>query len=243
MKEALSTKISLVRKTFKKPIIIVNWDLNPRDLSKTLCEVGDFAALPTGPTRCSSTIDVLYSNIQDYITESDTLLPLQAISGAMSNHRCVFAKATFPVQRRYEWTIKWRRSRNANSEAAFTEEMKLLEWSDLRGNITQMAERLETIIGELTDRHFPLVRVRKRSNGLMITKTIRRLWKRKVRLFKKGRRTDAWWETDWALQTRVEEARNSFVERLLEDEDEYRAGASMQPRDPSHLRSPRRSGR
>ena len=55
-----------------------------------------------------------------------------------------------------------------------------------------MAARLRKVIGELTDRHFPLERVRKRSNeSLWITRKFQRRWKRKVRLYKKGGRMEA----------------------------------------------------
>ena len=77
---------------------------------------------------------------------------------------------------------------------------------------------MQKVVAELTDTHFPLLRLRKRSNELpWITKKIRKLWKRKVRLYKKKGGSDAWWETDRQLQECIEEARTGFVDRMLED--------------------------
>ena len=71
-------------------------------------------------------------------------------------------------------------------------------------------------IGTLTERHFPLVRVRKRSNeSPWITRGIRRLWKKKIQIYKKEGRSQAWWNTDEILQKRIEDSRNEFVEKIL----------------------------
>ena len=94
------------------------------------------------------------------------------------------------------------------------------DWTDLAasGTVDEMATKLQLVIEELTDMHFPLARVRKRSNELpWVTKRIRRLWKRKLQIFKKKGRSVAWWEANRALQTTLEESRNLFVDTLLED--------------------------
>lgn len=238
LKEALGTEISLAKMTFKDPIIIINGDLNHRDFADSLGEVGDFSILPTGPARGASTIDMLYLNIQGSITESSTLPPLQSTSGVLSDHLCVVAGAKFPVQRGYEWTINWRRTRNANSKAAIAEEMRRCDWSDLQGSVVMMAKRLEKVIGELTDKHFPLVRVRKRFNEHpWINWAIRRQWKRKIRIYKKGERSQAWWETEELLQTKIQIPSWSAFWRMGP-----RAGASTQQRGHLHPPSPYGNG-
>ena len=56
-----------------------------------------------------------------------------------------------------------------------------------------MAMRLEQKIAALADTHFPLRRNRRRSNeDPWITRGIRRLWKKKLIIYKKGGRNDAW---------------------------------------------------
>ena len=77
---------------------------------------------------------------------------------------------------------------------------------------------LEKKIAELTEKHFPLQRVRRRSNeDPWITRNIRRLWKKKLRIYKKGGRTDEWWATDSVLQDVIETSKENYVEKLLED--------------------------
>ena len=77
---------------------------------------------------------------------------------------------------------------------------------------------LEEVTSALTEKHFPLVRVRKRSNeDPWITRSIRRLWKKKVRLYNRAGKCAAWWETDAILQREIDAAKEGFVDRLLED--------------------------
>ena len=81
-----------------------------------------------------------------------------------------------------------------------------------------MAEELDAAISTLTEKHFPLVRVRRRSNkDPWISRKIRRLWKKKVRLYKKYGKSQSWWETDRKLQEEIREAKELFVKRLLDD--------------------------
>ena len=62
------------------------------------------------------------------------------------------------------------------------------------------------------------MRVRKRSNeSPWITKRVRRLWKRKIRLYKKGGKSQLRWNTEKKMQASLNEARSGFVERMLED--------------------------
>ena len=67
-----------------------------------------------------------------------------------------------------------------------------------------MATTLSEVIVSLTEKHFPLVWVRKRSNESL---WIRKLWRRKIRLCRKGGRSDAWWQTDRIMQEKINESR------------------------------------
>ena len=62
LREELSAEIVAVQKSYKNPIIIVNGDMNKRDLGAGLREVADFELIKTGPTRGSSNIDLVYLN-------------------------------------------------------------------------------------------------------------------------------------------------------------------------------------
>ena len=78
---------------------------------------------------------------------------------------------------------------------AFADECRSWDWSALHaaGDADAMVDEFEKVIAVLSDKHFPLTRIRKRSNEWpWITISIRRLWKKKLRLYKKAGRCQAW---------------------------------------------------
>ena len=98
--------------------------------------------------------------------------------------------------------------------------MKRTDWSmiHLMASADQMTEKFEEIVSELTEKHFPLVRVRKRSNeSPWITRHIRRLWKRKIRAYNKEGKSEKYWEIERTLQEQISSSREAFVERMLEE--------------------------
>lgn len=134
-----------------------------------------------------------------------------------SDHRCIYAEALFKPVRNFKWVSTLRRIRDKAREEAIAADMLGWNWPGLTGDVDEMASQLRDTIGTLTDKHFPVARVRKRSNeSPWITRKIRKLRRRKLRLYKKGGRSDSWWQTDRIMQTKIEESRNSFVDRMLD---------------------------
>ena len=225
LKEELTVEVGAARQAFKDPIIVVNGDFNHRDVGGTLNNVDDFHAVSTEPTRGDNTIDIVYTNVQQHINVNETrcLPPLRSNGGADSDHRCVYVDALFLPERNFKWVVKFRRTRDKSRERAFAADMTGWDWSGIGSGADTMADRLSEVIGKLTEKHFPLARVCKRSNeSPWITTKIRKLWKRKIRIYRKGGRTDDWWATDRMLQTKIDESRESFVERLLDEGSQSR---------------------
>ena len=111
---------------------------------------------------------------------------------SMSDHNCVFVKRELPPTRNYTWVAKYRRKRTRASEEAFANSLREWGWNALRGatSVDNMADQLEHAI---TDHHFPLAMVRRRSNkDPWITRLIWRLWKKKKRINKKFGKSQSW---------------------------------------------------
>ena len=88
------------------------------------------------------------------------------------------------------------------------------------------AEFFEDKLQQITDRHIPLVQVRRRSNeDPWITNGIRRRARRKRRLYRRKGRSAAWKRADEALQAEISQRRQDFVEELILDpgKNYYRA--------------------
>lgn len=81
-------------------------------------------------------------------------------------------------------------------------------------DVDAMVDHFEGVVAVLTDRHFPLIRTRKRSNEHpWITHRIRRLWKKKKRIYKKKGKSGLWHRTDHQLTERIRESKEAFVEK------------------------------
>ena len=116
-----------------------------------LNEVGSFSALSTGPTRGSSTIDLIYSNVPSAHNGTLVLPPLQADGGAPSDHRCIYTEVELPKERGYTWEVQLRRTRDAAREQAFVEDMIAQDWGPLLGSadVDKMVSELQRVVGSL----------------------------------------------------------------------------------------------
>ena len=220
LREAIAIEVGAAKKSYKNPLVMITGDFNHRDVGAALNEVEEFTQIVMDPTRGGNTIDVIYTNQPLAHCETRVLPPLEATNGAVSDHRCVFTEASFPPVRGYHWITQMRRTRDTAREEAFARELGTWDWECFGRDhdVDGMAGVLEDVILKLTDKHFPLVRVRRRSNeSPWITKRVRRLWKRKIRLYKKGGKSQLWWNTERKMQVSLSEARSGFVERMLED--------------------------
>ena len=152
--------------------------------------------------------------------ETKIIPPLDTAAGLASDHKCVYVKNEFPKTRNFTWMAKFKRTRTRASEEAFAADLNEWDWSNLRNAATvdQLAKELEKGIATLTECHFPLVRVSRRSNeDPWISRSIRRLWKKKICIYKKFGKSQSWWETDQRLQTEIASAEEFFVAKMLEE--------------------------
>ena len=217
--EALAAEVADLCSKERDPAVFIGGDFNHATVIDALRDVGSFEDIASGPTRGANRLDIMYTNMGSSISDARVLPLLRANSGADSDHRCVYAKCDLGQDKNFRWVVKMSRRRTAAREEAFARELSSWEHEgNLRGGADAMALRLEQKLAELTNKHFPLRRDRRRSNeDPWITRGIRKLWKRKIRIYKKNGRSDAWWNTDDKLQRAIEESKEAYVERLLED--------------------------
>ena len=216
--DTLTTEIAAVKTACPGAAIFVGGDMNHRDITAALSAVDDFRVVRTGATRGANALDQLFTNIADAVVENIVLPPLENEAGVRSDHKCVFVSAAIKKPKDYRWIVRMRRTRNQERELAFARDLGACDWERMSSapDVSAMAAILEEKIAELTERHFPLQRVRKRSNeDPWITRSIRRLWKKKIRLYRKNGKCAAWKETDKRLQTMIDKSKEEFVEKLL----------------------------
>ena len=199
LKESMVAEITAAKLAFNDPVILVGRDFNRRDFEGSFGDAEELLRIETPPTRGQQTLDIFYTNVGQNVVETAVLPPLETVGGGLSDHKCVYVAARFKMERGYEWDIKMVRRRTKEAEETYAAELQRIDWGAVLGGlgVDDMAERFEEVIKTMNDDHFPLVRVRRRSNEPpWMTRSIRRLFKRKVRLYKKGGKCARWHETD-----------------------------------------------
>lgn len=116
LSESLAAEVASVKTEHRNPGIIVAGDFNHRDILAGLNEVEDCCPIRTGSTRGNSTIDIIYTNLPDLVVDSRLLPPLQAASGVLSDHNCMFAIAKFTEERKFKWVVRMRQTRTEAME-------------------------------------------------------------------------------------------------------------------------------
>ena len=220
MCELLTSEIASLKVSVRDPIIVISGDFNRRDVIEGINDAETFSQVETGPTRGTGVLDIIYTNAGKNVEGAMVLPPLETETGIRSDHRCVCASLRFPPQMQFQWVVKYTRRRSRRADEAFCRELGSLEWNDLleAAGVDSKVAALEETIARLTEKHFPLIRSRKRSNEPpWITHRIRRLFKKKCRIYKKHGRSNSWWATDEFMQQQIKESREQFVERTLAD--------------------------
>ena len=216
--EILATGITEVKLAHGNPIIIVCGDFNGKHIHDAFAVDDDIALVQTGPTRGDNTLDLVFTNALGEVTEAVVLDPLEAEDGKTSDHRCVAISTKFPKTRDFQWIKKTARKRSDEADGGFVKDLLKFGWRDgCDRSPDELLGEFNAEIARLTDKHFPLVTIRKRSNEKpWITNGIRRRAKKKKMIYREQGRSQAWRRADARLQAEINLKKQEFVEEVLE---------------------------
>lgn len=88
--ECVASEIAAVKISIKDPIIVVCGDFNGKPTQEV------FEQIVTGPTRGNSTLDLVFSNICQYVTRAEVIPPLETEKGILNDHNCAKVHARIP---------------------------------------------------------------------------------------------------------------------------------------------------
>ena len=205
-------------KSRSNPIIILGGDLNRRSFDDAVGDYQDIRRLNFDPTRGQACLDVAYSNASSI--SSEVWPPLENLAGAPSDHSCVVFTMTEERERDFVWTRCKYRLHTEEGLRRFGEDLDATNWDVIcpaHLGAEELVRAFEAHIGNLTEKHFPMKTARRRSNEApWITNGIRRLFKLKMRVFKRERKSPLWRRLRDELWAKLEESRSLFVDRIEE---------------------------
>ena len=146
--DAIRDTVTKIKITERDPIIIMAGDINKYDLTPALDDFLDIKCASSPPSRGSERLDLLFTNVDNFIAGSSLHSPLEALGGAPSDHRVLLFKMDF------SWITYRARDLTQKNYDKFHELYTAINWEDLLGKTecpTKMTEILHSKIKELTD--------------------------------------------------------------------------------------------
>ena len=99
------------------------------------------------------------------LISASVLALMRQIDTVKSDFDQFFRFSRFPDEKGYKWEVKMTSKQSRQAEEGFARDLGGHDWSHLKeaNNVDNMTTELEGVIQELTDKWFPVSRVRKRS--------------------------------------------------------------------------------
>ena len=125
----IASEIAAVKISLKDPMIILCGDMNGRDMADALLLDQDMELVRSPPTRGDNTLDLIFSNINQYCTSVDVRPPLETEGGLRSDHGCEHVGMRLPKAKNFTWVKKAARKRSDSADGRFTDELRSTDWA------------------------------------------------------------------------------------------------------------------
>ena len=216
IKHLLTDEVLAVKAAFKDPLIIVGGDMNRRDLASAFEPFDDIKQANFAPTRRDACLDIIFSNANGATTK--VWPPLETDRGIKSDHSCVVMKAGESKERDFTWVRKLARKHTHEACEQFGAELRATDWNNLlpvSSSPDELVAAFEEKTSEMMNRLFPLTSTRHRSNeDPWITDGIRKLAKRKARVYRREKKSDYWQALQRRLSKLIFYSKQQFIARV-----------------------------
>ena len=101
----LADAILELKTHYKDPCISIAGDFNDYNVADELADYPDLQLLHTGPSRGNRTLDLIFTNFSENISESGVIDPLEndLDGGTPSDHGVIFCSVDLPRFQAFEW--------------------------------------------------------------------------------------------------------------------------------------------
>ena len=196
--------------------IIVAGDFNQWEVGEALRDYTDVLELDTAPTREDRRIDRIFTNWSEDITDFGVLPPLETegISISYSDHSIQYMCSRVPKREAVQWETYSYRPYNDNAAEAFVRDLAEVDWQvvyEQKGS-NDMAMKLQYVLDELMDRHFPMKTVRRKESDLpWFNSVAKRMAKKKQAIYKAEGKSTRWHGQSAKLEAYLAKGRENFL--------------------------------
>ena len=192
--EYISDVVGEAEKTFEDCSIVVSGDFNQWPVGEISQEHLDLHEVNHGPTRGDREIDRTFVNFGRSIKGSGTLPPLETETGQESDHKIAWAEAHFesPAINMVKYTY---RAFSESGAEAFLQDLNTHSWQTVydAADSDEKTEAFQLIVDSLLEKHFKWkTTIRREGEPPWINETLRRLWKKRRRVYDREGRSRRW---------------------------------------------------
>ena len=192
--EFISDVIGEAKRKFENCTIICAGDFNQWPAQELVQDHPDLVEVVHGPTRGDREIDRSFVNFGRAIQESGTLPALETEDGRESDHKIAWAVASFKVPPSANVTYKYRAYTERGAEA-FLSDLNNQNWTRVyeAPDTDRKAVVFEEIVEALLEKNFKWrTIVRKDGEPPWVNETLRKLWKKRRRIYDREGRSPRW---------------------------------------------------
>ena len=215
LNELLSREI-LSLKAGGDPLFFIGGDLNKKSIDVAMADFPDIRRINHLPNRGNACLNVLFSNSSS-LTER-VWPPLANREGTLSDHMCTVFSGAEKKERNFRWARKSVRRHTDQAVAEFGAALEATNWSEVLPDEEEpgkMVAAFEKYTSGMVERLFPLKSVRYRDNEApWMTEGIRRLSKRKRRVFKREGKSPFWFRLCDKMLEAIEKSKTDLVDRV-----------------------------
>ena len=211
--------VTHVKQKYNDPYIMLAGDFNRKDIQAALRDHVDIKPIVTGPTRGDSVLDIIATNMNDQLKEAGTTTAIKSEEGVYSDHLTVFA--TFRMPRVPDYRVEQYSYFHYTQEGnkRFGNWLAKQKWEGilLERDVHKKVSNLHDLFEKGTSESYEWkTRVKKTSEPVWMTDSIRDLIRKRRRLFRRIRRRDNWRTLKDKISGIVEERKKKNNERILQ---------------------------
>ena len=209
---------------YKDLHFIVASDWNRADTNIALDDFPSLTAVLTPPTRGDDVLDIIFTNMHHAIVETEVtppLLPDMGRPGRPSDHNVIVVKYLLPRNRKFKWFRYSYRKYTLEGDAAFGDWILDHDWSEIRGNSSEMAESLGRTLDRAIDSCFSLITRRLRSDqDPWINVALERMIERRKKIFRIQGRSKSWKKIKKRTEEIIRERKRVYLEYQVKKSSE-----------------------
>ena len=205
LKACLADGINKLKTSFDNPIILIGGDTNKRSLDKILEDFDDIKIIDAPATRNGAKLDETACNFE--IESCTAMPPLQSPEGITSDHNVLLCRSFLSSGHHFTKKTFTYRPITDEGKKKFQELVVEFNWEAIcRGNSSEAADELREVLDKMVHDCFPLVTVNTKStDDPWITKAVKKLIRRRRRVFVKEGRSERWKRLKKQTEEMIEE--------------------------------------